>query len=429
MTFPVATTEDLLRVWRDGMSEDYRTGVEFEDDGRGFDAIVGEAAIFARVEEALATTSQAYYLRPHSTQIRPEASGARYAVGEVSITRAPPAIGPIELDVGTRLVAYVHDVTGELIEACRYVLTAQASLSAGAVGPVVVGVRAERVGYQANLPAGRPLAFVELGRLTVPATVTAVDTLQDTPGTPDRFTTGLVGRYVRFVGGANSSTYPRRVLSVTIGATSSDPNVITVDGPALVLGAQTTEVDELGDLGLEIAMVDAFVDGRHGWEDAIGEERGVYRQAGETDLEYRARIESLLDVVSPGAIIRMAARILSPLGIPFRLIEAGDPEHFIGYAWGPALIGTGVMGSPVDIDFATSTRRFAIAVGALGLDDLGTDTDVDLGATDLNDVDGDAYTDGYPIAWTEALLRLYAAINEIKAAGVAWNILLDPIYF
>jgi len=430
VTFPSATTESLLDVWRKANSTDYAYAIETFDEGRGFDPIVGQAAMLARVAEAVTTTTQAWFILPHSTQVAPPAEREDFARGPIDVRRAPPAVGPITLGFGSELVAMVHDVDGTWTEASHYRVESETTIAAGDAGPISLPLRALRVGYQGNVPAGRTMLFAPLGTLSIPGAVGAGNAFQDTPTTGvDRLTAGLVGRYVRIVGGPNAGTFPRRVVSIQLATSPALSSTIVLDGPALAPGAATVEVQELGDLGLGLELTQALTGGKHGWLDAMGAERLATRATSESDVAFRARIVDLADVVSPGAVVRTASRILTPLGISFRFVEAGDPEIFTGFAWGPNLIGTGVMGYPVSIDFATARRRFAIVVSGLGGQLDGTDTDVYLGATDRNDVDGDAYTDGYPFGWTAALLALVNAINQIKAAGIAWNILLDPSSF
>jgi hypothetical protein len=429
MTFEPPTREDLLQVWRGGLPPDYRTGIEFRDDGRGFDIVVGQAAIFERVAEADAVTTQVCYLRPHSTQVRPQALGQLQAVGSVSIARAAPADAPITLVVGTRLVVQVHDESGALIDASTYETTSEGTFAAGDLGPLTLPIRALRYGYQGNVPLGRPIAFVERGRYSVPGTVTAANTVADTVGVADRIVPDLVGRYVRFTGLPNAPTTPRMITAVSIAMNqATTANTITVDGPALTLGAQTFEIDELADLGLTVELATALTTGRHGWLDAWGEERLCYRQSLEDDASYLARILAVDDVVSPGALVRAATRILTPIGIPFAFREAGEAFTFSGYLWYPDLYLTGSIGSvPITVNFASKVRYFAIIVPLSSTGNEGTYLDTFQGATDTNYLDGEAYLDSFPFEWNRNMQALFNEMIATKEGGVAFQILIDPL--
>jgi len=58
--------------------------------------------------------------------------------------------------------------------------------------------------------------------------------------------------------------------------------------------------------------------------DGLGSDRGLTRKVGETAEQFRLRLHTLPDVVSPGAIKRVCHALLDPLGIGFQFIETGD---------------------------------------------------------------------------------------------------------
>lgn len=63
--------------------------------------------------------------------------------------------------------------------------------------------------------------------------------------------------------------------------------------------------------------------------DGLGDNRGIYRNLGETDATYRLRIRSMPDVVSPGAIRRAVERVLasSPVPLDFVFIETFELRY------------------------------------------------------------------------------------------------------
>ncbi len=424
MTTQPTNQADLLELWRRLFPPSYTQGIETEDDGAGFVVIQAIAAMFARVAEGAAVSTQAYYLLPSSHAVRPWAMGADYAAGTVQIARAAPAWADLLIPAGTLLLAKLTTADGVVVDGPEFQLTADVTIPAGDLGPFVAAVRSTRVGYQGNLPAGRVSAFRELGTATVVGTVTAPDTMTDN-GQPDRFALSMLGRYLRITSGPNANPIPRRIVSMSQGPSGV---VVQIDGPAMISGAFTAEIEEWADLGLTISQTDPTTGGRHGWLDAIGFDRGLYRQLGETDDAYRARIDTLDDVVSPGAITRLCDRILTPAGIPWRLIEAGDPDVLTAYRWQLGAVGTGAI-QQVTIDFSTRRRMFAIALGPTGQGEIGTQLDVLFGATDDNDLDGDAACDGGPVDWLAVLAALRAQLDRIRAGGVAALILIDPVYY
>jgi hypothetical protein len=67
--------------------------------------------------------------------------------------------------------------------------------------------------------------------------------------------------------------------------------------------------------------------GRPGTIDMIGAERGLPRQPTETDANYRARIRSLPDTVSPNAILRQLSTYFRSAGINWRAVETWQHEY------------------------------------------------------------------------------------------------------
>lgn len=423
MSFEPSTTEDLLALWRTLFPRSYTVPIEQGNNGQGLDVYAQQAAQFARLSEAIAVSTQAYYLRHHSSEVRPPAAGERRAVGTVEIARSGSAVGEVTVIAGTRLVVRERNSDGVLVDGVGFTLAEDATIPAGSLGPVTVAVTAERPGYQGNVSAGSITAFADRGRATVPAATIGVDNQISDTSRPDWFTVGMIGQYVRIVGGANAGTFPRRILGVTQGT----PSVAVVDGPALVFPDVTTqvEVEEFADLSLTVSQPTETTGGRHGWLDAIGRDRGTGRAPGETDEDYRRRLVDLPDVVSPAAILRILARILTPLGIGYALMETRDPATLIGMIWDFHAFDYGTI---VDgVVFAPATRFFLVRVG------LGTEGEFGMAydspyPSNAYDAPGDAlnFYDGYPAGYVALIEALYQSIERARAAGVGWALVPDP---
>ena len=422
MSFEPSTKDDLLDLWRSLFPRSYTVPIEEGNNGQGLDIYAQQAAQFSRLSEAIAVSTQAYYLRPHSSQVRPEAAGERRATGSVEVRRIGSAVGSLTLIAGTRLVVRERNSDGVEVDGVTFATSADATIPAGTLGPVTVPVTAERPGYQGNVTAESISAFAERGRATIPAAVVgAANDISDTP-IPDFFTLAMIGQYVRIIGGPNAGTFPRRILSVTQGS----PNVAVVDGPALVPGATTqVEVEEFADLSLTVSQPTATSGGRHGWLDAIGRDRGTGRAPGETDEDYRRRLVALPDVVSPAAILRILARILTPLGIGYAFSETRDPATLIGMIWDFHAFDYGTL---VDgVVFAPATRFFLVRVGLGGEGEFGMPYDAPY-PSNAYDAPGAAlnFYDGYPAEYRALIEALYQSIERARAAGVGWALVSDP---
>lgn len=432
MSFEPASINDLLDVFRREVSQPYAYGLENENDGFGFDIVHVYASQLARVAEAFALSSQAYYLRPHSTQVRPEAQGEARASLAVSIER----IGAVDFDLtlaaatGIEFALFDRDGSGAPVEQQRYRLVSDVTFVAGDAGPASVMLEAVRPGYQANFPwpgvPGREFLFALRGTASVPgATFGAANDISDTAGVADRFASSMVGQFVRVITGPNAGTYPRRIVSFVPPTVAGQPGTVIVDGAPLLPGAGDVEVEEFEDVGLRIVSIDSdATGGRHGWLDAIGLERLLPRRVGETDDSYRARIVELPDVVSPAAILRLLQRVLVPAGIPYDHREAGDPYTVTGFRWVPSNTGTGALSHSVVSDYLPDVRRrFYVIVGLTGEGEIGTPCD---GPYPDNACDGPALCDGYPVDWVADLNRLAAQLEAVRGGGIAAIIVIDP---
>jgi hypothetical protein len=79
------------------------------------------------------------------------------------------------------------------------------------------------------------------------------------------------------------------------------------------------------DLGLSVMNLDPTSGGSDRCLDGLGQDRGIARHLGETEEQYRYRILTTPDAVSPDAIVRAAEQILAPLGLGVCLREVGTP--------------------------------------------------------------------------------------------------------
>lgn len=432
MAFQPLSHDDLLALWRTLFPASYTRPLETESDGLGADYVHVQASQMSRAAAGADTTFGAIYLRPHSDQTAPPAAGAARAATTVLVARAAPTLGDITLIAGVELRSLFHTPQGGVIEGPRFVVAEDTRLAAGSLGPFSVPVVASRVGFAGNVPAGSIADFAPRGTASVVgATVLAGNVLRDNAGASggDRITPQMIGQYVRLVGGVNGGTTARRIVSVT-QPTVTDPYAYAVlDGAALVAPDTLTRADvvEFADLGLSVTQPADAAGGVDGFLDAIGDERNMPRQLGEGDDAYRLRLSSLADIVSPGAIARIASRILSPFGIPWKLVETRDTGTLIGLVWDYHAFD---YGSVTDgVVFAPPTRYFAIVVGTGNQGEFGFPYDsTALGLTNAYDAPGGAHDfyDGFPVGYYSAISALWATVDRARAAGVAWDLILDP---
>lgn len=428
MVLPAKTKADLLEMLSGILPSSFLRPLEELEEGLGLDPYAAAAAIMERVGQAIDLTSQAYYLKAHSDQTQdPSAAEARATVA-VTIVRTGDASPALTLVAGLQLQSELRTSTGATILGPIFELTADVSLAAGSLSAPAT-VQAVRPGWQGNVPAGRIVRFVPVRTLTVTADVVGsagANALTDN-GLPDRFARDLVGRYVSFTSGANTAAEPRRITDASTGS-------VVVDGAALT-GETGASVSVLSwaDLGLSISQTAAATGGRHAFLDAIGEERRQGRRNGETDAAYRARVCQLADTICPAAIERIASLILDPIGIGWELKETRDPSSWPSLIYDTTSPPTGIVNAYDQGDFFTAgyvdgcqeVAAFAICVGVSNDGEFGFSYDAnDPDVLTAYDVGG-AY-DGYAIGWRAALGALYDAVDAARAAGVCFDLVLDP---
>jgi hypothetical protein len=423
------TKEQLLDVWRATLPRSYTRPLEEENDGRGFDIISAAAAVMARVAAANETTTQAMYLLPHSIQTAPEAAGEARATGNVTLLRAAPTDGDLELEEGDLLQVELATIDGETIFEVGLELAADITLASGSPGPVTAAVRAARPGYQGNVEdtQGRSVVFLRRTVLSIEsATSTATNDLTSS-GSGDQFDEGMIGAFARFTGGSNLGTFPRRIVAFNAPAT------VTVDGPALVAANDNfVDVVDINGLGVTAELDGDLTGGVHGWLDVLGKERAIGRNANEGDPDYRGRVRDLPDLVAPNSLLRAARRILQPIPIDFRIMESRSREEFPGAAWGLFPYdnpNTSLFPEDGEQHFwqgnGFERRGFYVVVERAGYGDPGWPFGAKWpGGAHPSNAWGVMAYDGYAAGFDADMRRLIEEIEKTRAAGVPWLLVL-----
>jgi len=420
------TVDDLIAVFRATVSPDYYAGIVGQANGQGLDPYHAAAAMLARAADAVNTTIEAYFILPSSWQTAPPGAGAAYATGAVQVTRSGSVSFDLVIPRGTLFVEDQLGPDGVTRDGAIFASTEDVTMAAGSTAPVSVPVRCTRVGYQGNVPAEQIARFVTLGTATVPVASIASNVITDT-GVPDRFSRAMVGRYVLIEGGANAGVYAQ-IAEVNPGGTAGT-DTATVTGPTLTDGSAVAAlVLEWGDLGLTVTQPAAMTGGTHAWLDVAANERRLGRQLSESDDALRYRIVQVQDVVTPGAINRIAARALTPLGVPWKIVETRGVLR--GFVLDHDAMDTGDVcnDGAVLVSEAQSVRFFVICVGiGTMLGDFGFFMDAtDLPGGMVNALDAEVplgnFLDGYPVPYYTAVSVLWQTVNQARADGVAFEI-------
>lgn len=407
MTTPALTKDDLLAVWRRDLDPAYTEPLETEDAGRGADVIAGLAAVLARASTAVLNSTQALYLKPHSTQLAPPASGAVVATGLVEVYRGIVVGGPVPLDDGDQIIAQFLGVNGEDEDAPVFEVVGDATIPSGTTGPTLVPVRCSRPGFQGNVKAGTEGKFLDRrgGEFVVVSfnAGTGIITIDGAAG--DKFLPTMDGMFWRFTDGPNVGAYARRIFPLTTTTASLDAS-----SALITQGAGNGRVLDLQEVGDFRIVFQGTSGGRSGELDMLARERTeIGRALGEDDDDFRARVTTLPEVVSPNSIIRALQALLDPLGIPFQFIEVFEQD--VGFFFDG---GAGNVDSAFSDPFAYRERTFYV---------------------------GGSVTSTYPIGFlvvvnglalppepdlTRILAALTTTIVGSKGAGVPWAVAIEP---
>lgn len=405
MSAPTLTKDDLLAVWRRDMDPAYVEPLETEDEGRGLDVIAGLAAVLERASEAVTVSTQALYLKPHSTQLAPPASGATVAVGEVEVYRRIVVGGPIFLDDGDEIVAHFLGVNGEDEDAPVFEHIGDTTIPSGTEGPTIISVRCQRPGFQGNVKAGTEGRFPSRrgGEYVVTGFAAGVVTVDTAAG--DKFLPTMSGMLWRFTNGPNQGAYARRITVLTDSTAAIDAS-----GSLVAQGAGTGDVVDYNTVGDFRLVFRGTADGRSGELDMLAAERtDIGRALDEDDEDFRSRVTTLPEVISPNSIIRALQALLDPLGIPFQFIEVFEQD--VGFFFDG---GAGNVDSAFSDPFAYRERTFYV---------------------------GGSVTSTYPIGFivvinglalppepdlTRVLAALTTTIVGSKGAGVPWAVAIEP---
>lgn len=123
-----------------------------------------------------------------------------------------------------------------------------------------------------------------------------------------------------------------RARAVAVGYEYNVPGVrVSAGGETLHGEIDTIEMSiqdpPYADTTVEVAQVDDATGGTADWLQGHGASRGLTRAAGETADQFRLRIRTIPDAVTPAAFRRLAERVLGAAGIGYEIIETWQIDY------------------------------------------------------------------------------------------------------
>ncbi len=289
------TAAELMAVWEGAVDVDYARPLVSGGDGAGLEVFGQHAEQLARVSRAVDVTTQAAYMRQHSIQSSPSASGSNRATVTLTLARTGLVSRALVLEKGLVTVEEVqvdHSPEGgvDAPSGRRYVLSETCFFPPGDQGPREVQAVAEHPGYGYNNPLPgsiRGVVQVGAGLNNVLATTTRVDVLVPSavlvPASrvrvvcrdePDVFVTNNVGQTMVFTGGANSGItarvtayQPPDPFSASPDGGAADVELFQVrqssdfDGPGFVEGEQVQLFDSTDVVAWGLCVAEVTTDG------------------------------------------------------------------------------------------------------------------------------------------------------------------------
>jgi hypothetical protein len=321
--------DELYAVWRSTTDSNFVQSLELAGNGCGLEAYGQMVEQAARLSLAIARTTQSLYILQHSGQDQSPASGEKWATVQLNLTRTVVLDKPFSLAAGRVWFEEVARDWGEdpgsegvdVPTGRRFTPISDVTFLPGYSTAVSVTCVAEFPGSSYNNPMPGSIRLVQ----DFP-NVSGYNGALEVVGNSEWFTDlngevspMLTGAYLAFDSGLNAGTY-RRIQGVSGGKAILAPSATTVTPDSGI----TWRVARWSEFGLSCANSASPSGGAIGMLDAIGAERGMPRYANETDDDYRDRIASMSDVVSPNAVPRSVARALKVYGLaPGILREAG----------------------------------------------------------------------------------------------------------
>lgn len=234
---------------------------------------------------------------------------------------------------------------------------------------------------------------------------------------------------ILFVEGSNAAFSTGAIAGGTSGATAT----VTVVESSGILSPETGTASWriLGwtrDAGFESTNIASPTGGALATLDELGRERNIDRSANEEDDLYRERVHRLPDVVSPYAILRTANRILARFGAMARLRETGTTE-LPGFYCDVDACDYDFDARPADkykvtLDYAEFRAFFLLGLPRLSAGEFGFFYDAGpFGFYDASPFD--AYYDGYALEAARAYQDIWRAVNEARAGGVGFALVLE----
>jgi hypothetical protein len=243
------------------------------------------------------------------------------------------------------------------------------------------------------------------------------------------------------VNGTNAYWIRARVTAITVVGTQPlaakikalKPNRLTVEA-----GAVSWAVRDWAELGIKITRIEAFAGGQDDDLGALAEERGITIKDGESDDSLRRRVQELADVVTPAAIRRTINRQIGSYGLSARAMDVqnGLTGLFTGQDFAD-YYGTGDL-FPTDKQKLIDTDSicygwFLVFVPFLVDGEFGAFADegpviwLEPAQTFLASAADMCFADGFPVSANGVYQALWEQINAIRAFGVGFSILRDPL--
>ncbi len=448
--------EDLTAIWTSAVDEVYLQPLLEQGEGKGLEVHTQAHAQYARVSKAIDQSTQALYIKAWSGQTSEPALGDQKATVTLTFSRAGLLTEAVTLSAGFTVQESTNDAsaTGSIaiLTGRKYIITQDLVFGIGIQGPLTVQAIAERPGTGFNNPLpGTITSPVQLGSkfFNNLATVTVSGTIETliVDNQPDVVIPEHVGQYVQFTGGTNASRI-HKILTYS----GPQPAIFPPNGGSVILqqsGAPLTPesssaswriLDWITDWGFSITNTVSPTGGRIGMLDALGEERAIRRLQGEPDDVYADRVSTIADVVTPNAIIRAANRILAPYGIVATLREVGSEALPGFYHDGNRFSVDPVVAFPYDLNFTIrpedrfklllderlSMRAFfLICLPNVNISDFGWFYDGGYNCAYDTAPPHDSFLDGYARGTAILYKQVWGAVNEVKAAGVGFELILD----
>ncbi len=217
-----------------------------------------------------------------------------------------------------------------------------------------------------------------------------------------------------------------------------EPDLLAEPAPGTIPTATWRVLSWVQDFGISVTNEASPDGGRAAMLDELVGESEIARASGETDEELRERGSAPNDLITPGAVLRAANRVLVRYGVQASLREVGMPglpglyfdgdltsvDPGVAYAFDLDFDVRPQDAYKLNLDYIEFRAFFLLGVPPSDLGEFGVA--FDSGSSNAFDAaPWLSFMDGFPLTAASIYRTVWQEVSRVKAGGVGFDLVLD----